>query len=132
MTIPAAKLRKMIPLLGSDKPGDVLAAASGITRTLKAHGHDWHDIAAHLAADRPQARPHHSPRGRSRWRYLTHPERMEALYGLDVLPDLSPWERCFINTVGERIRGCPQLALSAKQIRVLDQLLARVREETGT
>ena len=36
---------KLIPLLGSDKPGEVIATASAIGRTLERAGCDWHDLA---------------------------------------------------------------------------------------
>jgi hypothetical protein len=38
------RLRKLIPLLASDKAGEVTAAASMITRTLSGAGLDWHDL----------------------------------------------------------------------------------------
>lgn len=41
-----SKLAKLLPLLGSDKPGEVVATAAAIERTLKGLGCDWHDLAA--------------------------------------------------------------------------------------
>ena len=38
------KLRKLIPLLGSDQSGEVVAAACAIGRALKGSGLDWHDL----------------------------------------------------------------------------------------
>ena len=40
------RISKLLPLLGSDKFGEVQAAASAIGRTLNAAGRDWHDVAA--------------------------------------------------------------------------------------
>jgi hypothetical protein len=52
---------KLIRLLGSDKDGEVVSAAHALGRTLKAHGHDWHDLAEicerHLARPTIPARP---------------------------------------------------------------------------
>ena len=41
----APKLAALIPLLGSDKPGEVAATAAAITRQLAKAGADWHDLA---------------------------------------------------------------------------------------
>lgn len=38
------RLCKVVPLLGSDKPGEVVAAAAAIGRTLSAAGLSWHDL----------------------------------------------------------------------------------------
>ena len=40
------RLSKLIPVLGSDKDGEIIAAAAAISRCLDAAGRDWHDIAA--------------------------------------------------------------------------------------
>jgi hypothetical protein len=42
---PDYKIGKLIPLLGSDKPGEVLATVAAIDRRLKATNRDWHDLA---------------------------------------------------------------------------------------
>jgi len=39
-------LSKLIPLLASDKDGEVVATAHAISRVLKASGCDWHDLVA--------------------------------------------------------------------------------------
>lgn len=46
------KLTKLLPMLASDKPGEVVAAAAAITRALEAGGTDWHDLTARLASPR--------------------------------------------------------------------------------
>ena len=49
--LPAAlvpMLSKLIPLLASDKDGEVVATAHAISRVLKASGCDWHDLVARL------------------------------------------------------------------------------------
>ena len=53
----APKLTKMLPLLGSDKPGEVLASVAAIARLLNGAGLDWHDLAALIqhGFDKPQA-----------------------------------------------------------------------------
>jgi hypothetical protein len=44
----APKLRKLLLMLSSDQPGEVVAAVSAIERTLQAAGTDWHDLASEL------------------------------------------------------------------------------------
>ena len=56
LTTIAPKLGKLIPLLASDKPGEVVATAAAITRTLKQAGADWHDLAKVLGRAEPPAR----------------------------------------------------------------------------
>jgi hypothetical protein len=50
-TEPECKLQKLIPLLGSDQPGEVVATAAAIDRHLRATGRDWHDLVRQLAPD---------------------------------------------------------------------------------
>lgn len=47
----APMLRKLIPRLGSDQPGEILATVAAIERVLRAAGCDWHDLADALLAD---------------------------------------------------------------------------------
>jgi hypothetical protein len=51
MSTPPAILSKLIPLLGSDKPGEVVATASAIGRALRGAGLDWHDLAGRALAE---------------------------------------------------------------------------------
>src|SRR5687767_12881680 len=41
-----ARVAKLLPLLASDKPGEVVAAAAAIGRILHTAGQDWHVLAA--------------------------------------------------------------------------------------
>ncbi len=56
------KLAILIPLLASDKDGEVVATARAIGRQLSKNGNDWHDLAARLTA--PAATPHPDPDAR--------------------------------------------------------------------
>lgn len=40
------RLAKLVPLLGSDKPGEVVAAANALKRTLHGAGFDFHSLVA--------------------------------------------------------------------------------------
>lgn len=44
------RIEKMLPLLGSDKSGEVAATAAAITRILKGAGLDWHDMVQWLVS----------------------------------------------------------------------------------
>ena len=61
------RLRHLLLLLSSDKPGEVIAAAAAVGRTLHAAGADWHDLvngllgaAASELARKPEE-PHYEP-----------------------------------------------------------------------
>jgi hypothetical protein len=45
------RLAKLLPLLGSDQPGEVAATAHAIGRTLQSAGLDWHHLAALIHAE---------------------------------------------------------------------------------
>lgn len=62
-----SKLAKLVRLLGSDKPGEVVAAAAALRRGLEAAGLDFHDLADAVEAGlRPaEPRPPWGPRGPS-------------------------------------------------------------------
>ena len=46
----AAKLAKLLPRLGSEHDGEVVATVRAIDRTLTAAGLDWHSLAAAIEA----------------------------------------------------------------------------------
>jgi hypothetical protein len=46
----APKLQRLLLMLSSDQPGEVVAAAAAIKRTLRSKGCDFHDLAAGLTA----------------------------------------------------------------------------------
>jgi hypothetical protein len=51
LTATGRRLAKVLPLLGSDQPGEVTAAAAGLVRVLTAGGMDLNDLAGVLAAE---------------------------------------------------------------------------------
>lgn len=73
MTTPEIMLRlsKLLPLLASDKPGEVTATASVITRTLKGAGLDWHDLTKWLMNG--QASPQRSNSRSDSWKAKPEP-----------------------------------------------------------
>ncbi|MCJ2052005.1 hypothetical protein [Methylobacterium sp. J-070] len=135
----SARLAKLLPRLASDQHGEVAATAAAVTRTLKAEGRDWHDLAAHVAegpreviryierAPRPEpaAYPFGSwrdvgrqPRGNSAHRYLVV-RCQNASAGR-----LSEWEASFLLSIGQRLeRG---LGLTPKQASTLTTIAERL------
>ena len=70
MMLPATcttKLAKLVPLLGSDRDGEVLAAARAIGRTLAASGADFHDLVLAIGGERDE------PPKRQRWEWSPPP-----------------------------------------------------------
>ena len=52
------RLAKLLPLLSSDQPGEVVATARAIGQTLQRGGMDWHDLAALISGEgKRQAAP---------------------------------------------------------------------------
>ncbi len=144
MSLPAPvaiKIRKLLPLLGSDKDGEVLGAARAIHRTLQSAGSDLHDLAARLEgnnapdpkldADPPppawKPPPWRNPAGPCRWGDLGPDERKNALIFIGTLP-LSNWERQFVTNITGQVVRSPWASLSPKQIEVINRLLQRFWE----
>jgi hypothetical protein len=50
----APKLAKLLPMLASDKDGEVVATARAIGRTLSAAKADWHDLVRALTERQPE------------------------------------------------------------------------------
>lgn len=91
-TIDRERLAKLIPLLSSDQPGEVAAAAQAIARTLRRSGADWHDLTAALTATaKPRSRrevvPPDERRVRALERYVEEQRRAirEYLATIDVV-----------------------------------------------
>jgi hypothetical protein len=95
----APKIAKLLPLLASDKDGEVVATARAIGRTLSAAGADWHDLVAVLRERPPAPEPE-----------FELPFIVRCLHGH---PSLNGWESKFIaSIVGQQASGRP---LTAKQ-----------------
>ena len=127
MPLPAVilpKLRRLIPLLSSDQPGEVVAAAAAIGRTLKTAGATWHDLAAALTEPaRFVVYPPRPSPGRATWA-----DMLVIASELDGHPDLSPWETDFVAGVRRTLRREYPLA---KQRRMLECIWERVGAEAA-
>lgn len=105
------KLAKLIPMLGSDRAGELLAAVYAIQRTLKAAGSDLHAVAAVIErAGRPE--------GPSRPTWVDH-----ARFCLQS-GQLNERELEFVTDMARRSRFKPP---SPRQVEWLSALYARAR-----
>lgn len=100
-------LCKLIPLLGSDKDGEVLATVGAIGRVLCANKLDWHDLTSQLL---PKAED---------WHEL-------LVFCVSRKDRLNAKEQDFLGTLG-RWRGRP----TEKQLRYLDGIAEKLRRATS-
>jgi hypothetical protein len=113
----APKLEKLVLMLSSGRPGEVVAAAAAIERALQSAGTDWHDLAAELT--KPAALSHNKNRAsyRSGWRPL-------HAYCRAHLDALSNRERDFVTPL-DSWRG----NITEKQRARLDAIHDRLRRQ---
>jgi hypothetical protein len=115
----APRITKLLPLLASDRDGEVVAAVRAIDRTLKAEGLDWHALAAVFAADDGTA---DAP---PTWGSLGVESRIRWLQTVGCSPGLlSEWEYNFVADITARLMDWPYYAPTAKQQAILDRILA--------
>jgi hypothetical protein len=106
------KLAKLIPRLGSNHDGEVVATAEAIIRTLAAAGLDLHDLARALAGDEPDA---HEIDARE---MLAHLREYSA-----YIP--TEWEEGFLAGCTRRLRSCGKL--TPKQFAMLRKIYSKAR-----
>jgi hypothetical protein len=107
----AEKIARLIPLLASDKDGEVNATVCAMARTLKSGGCDFHDLASALMNSEIVAS---SDRGK---------------YSFDEIwrcPTLTDWEREFVNSIAKQSHRSG-FKLSEKQEKVLVRLREKAR-----
>lgn len=125
----APKLAKLLPLLASDRDGEVLGAVVAIRRTLATAGLDLHDLASAMTVDRaPRSIPE---RGAPMWRTLNFEQRIAWLSVLRRSVALSPWEHRFVSDTYDRVRRNPAMGLSGRQAGIVNGLLAKAWAEGG-
>ena len=97
----APKLEKLVLMLSSDQPGEVVAAAAAIKRTLRTAGADFHDLARGLIGTATSSSSSSSTSSSSRedrdWRPL-------HAYCKCHLDELSSREQDFMSTL-DRWKG---------------------------
>ncbi len=103
-----AKVAKLLPLLGSAVPGEVVATAGAIGRTLAAAGLDWHALAA--VVERHAAlplRPGAAPPAAFTFAALPPRGARKALAVLASRPGLTRQHVAAIEAVKARLLGAP-------------------------
>ena len=132
------KIRTMVPMLGSEQDGDVLAAARGIGRTLAGVGLSYHELAQAIPTQAPHARKpsdlDHAdwPRWRETWarshRSRTYTPRQEATHRAQAKfcrdedrGRLNPRERRFVHDIA-KLHGALSIAQSDWLAAITDRL----------
>lgn len=130
MTTPSSslsrKLEKLIPMLSSDRDGEVLAAVRAISGALASEGLDWHDLASTLStalAKRQSISSAIAPP--ASFDLLSHQERRVWLDALFALDWLTPFERSRVADVLNRVRTGMDYYIHPKTRRMIDALIAR-------
>jgi len=111
------KLQRLLILLSSDQPGEVVAAAAAIKRILKSAGCDYHDLVAGLGAPPSRTRREKPP-------HQDHDADWRALraFCLEQRSLLRGRELDFLTSIGDWRRD-----LSAKQFAWLQSIQARLK-----
>lgn len=131
MSIGGQKLLQLVLLLGSDKDGEVVAAARAIGRLLAKEKKDWHDLAK-LIEGRPAAEERVDPpprRDRAGWKPPGAVFLAEMEEWLDA-PGLTGWEINFLASILDRNAGATFFAPSSKQAAVIERIKQKVRAYT--
>lgn len=138
LLIAAPMLTKLIPLLGSNHDGEVVATVRAIERTLSGIGNDFHDLAAALTAKAvpvptaPAAQPRRDYGEAPTWEDLTAHQRAQFLTLIVAKLAMSDWERAFAADCLQRVTASWWEA-SPKQEAILDRLIGRLwRQERPT
>lgn len=126
----AMKVGRILPLLGSDREGEVLAAVAALRRTLGTARLDLHDLAAELLHPAAAAIPHHVRRPRRERTPRTAPLSPEALRLLRAglaLDAFTSWERGFAETIVQAA-GRRGWRPSKKQTDIAARLVSKAAE----
>lgn len=117
----APKLAKLILLLGSDKSGEVTAAAAAIDRTLKASGLDLHALAKAIESGPIKTNSSGVERERVWQRKAAFCEKHSNI--------LNDWERKFVKDMVENLKtfSFP----TRKQAACLDKIYDKLVERTA-
>jgi hypothetical protein len=108
-----------LPLLGSDKDGEVVAAARAIGRTLRADGRDWHSLVASIRTKPARTQPTDGHWSGLHWRSAAGFCQQHAEW-------LNAWEAQFIDSLLTR-----RYPLTAKQKACLENIRQKVLDLTN-
>jgi hypothetical protein len=123
------RLAKLLPMLASDRPGEVAATAAAINRTLASAGADLHDLADAVAAAGRTPSPQ-KDRGvlfeHQSWTEMAASARVQWLNAMERCLKLSSWELQLVADIRSRILAFPGGRQTPKQVQILDGLAERL------
>jgi hypothetical protein len=121
------KLLKLLPLLASDKDGEIIAAARAIVRALASEKFDIHDLASSMmvVANAEQAPAHGAFSVRPIFDELSHFERVAWLNALAGCDWLTPLEQETVEDVRNHVKYGIAYKPHWRRKRRIDELLAR-------
>jgi len=91
------RLRKLLLMLSSGQPGEVVAAANAIDRALKTAGRDWRDLARGLLSA-PQTKPQQKTNDvdthwRITWRFCCENKHLLRQRECEFVNSLEHWRK---------------------------------------
>jgi hypothetical protein len=110
------RIALIVPRLGSNHTGEIVASAAAIGRSLQSAGADWHDLANAIRSPGQDSRQHECP---PTWQSMSPSSRYAWLTPILDRAGLSEWEHKFATDMLGRAR------LSEKQEAIVDRLFAR-------
>jgi hypothetical protein len=121
-----SKLSKLLPLLGSDKPGEVTATAAAIIRALESESLDLHDLAASIGPAESHVR---QVRGAfsvpPTYDDLSHFERRAWLDAIIAAEWLTPFERDTVQEVRNGVMVGQRYIPHWRKKRRVNEIIAR-------
>jgi hypothetical protein len=93
LTAIASKISKLLPRLGSNHDGEVVATARAIERVLRGAGHDWHDLVPALLPPpvQPDAVDLWTDKSTVRWCF--HRRNLLSPRDCRFIKDLTGWHK---------------------------------------
>ncbi len=130
------RIGQFVRLLASDQPGEVVAAAAALKRTLAGVGADLNDLGD--ALEKPPApvviyrdRPAHdaTPAWAKAAAASRQAQTVSMLISAIEAKVLTKWERDFAQSIIDQIKAKPWTTLSEKQQIIVDRLITKWQED---
>jgi len=124
------RISRLVPMLSSDKQGEVIAAVNAIGRVLVAGGGNWHDLAKRVdggfpgaAYGREEGETKRHSQTKQQYRPATKVRTFEEALDRLKYQDLSKWEREFCDSMRKRFAVSPHISM--KQQDVLEKIMKK-------
>jgi hypothetical protein len=130
MTAPSSslsrKLAKLVPMLSSDRDGEVLAAVRAISGALASEGLDWHDLSSVLSTEFAKRQSISSAIAPpASFDLMSHQERRAWCDALMRADFTTPYERSRVADIANTVRAGLDYAFKPKTLKLIDALIAR-------